>query len=244
MAKIFDLKKTYGALRQPGEEMWGELRQALREQFPNPRREGCPAPAVLMQLAQRRMPLEEAEPWLDHFSRCSPCFRDFEQLQLQAKQLRQLRWKTVAGVAVGVGLSLALWFTYSHEKAIRAKTMPSGVPTVVIQAYAEIALHFETELSPRDSGRPNPNPPQLPRSRVALSIYLAAGSQAGRYEIELLRNRSDSVPQARFEGTTQIEGDAMVLRSMPDLSAIEPGIYLVALRSKLGRWRYFPVTIS
>lgn len=248
MAEKFDFKSTDTSQHRPKDGVWSEVREALREQFPNPQRQGCPGPEVLMRLAYRRMPLEEAEPWLDHFSRCSPCFREFEQLQLQARQLRQLRWKLVAGVAVALCSSLALWWTYSHEKAIRARSnQPSQsqpAPQARLAQPPQVSLNFENALSQRDTDQQNSNAPRLPRGPVEISIYLPAGSEPGRYEMELRGSEKASSPQVRFEGAANPEGARMVLKCSPDFSAMEPGTYILALRCNGGRWRYSPVAIS
>lgn len=53
------------------------LGRGLREEFPNPARTGCPTAEVLRSIALHKMPLLEAEKWLDHLTSCSPCYRDF-----------------------------------------------------------------------------------------------------------------------------------------------------------------------
>jgi hypothetical protein len=58
------------------------LGRGLLEEFPNPTRTGCPPAAVLKSIASHEMPLVEAEKWLDHLTSCSPCYRDFCQLQV------------------------------------------------------------------------------------------------------------------------------------------------------------------
>ena len=53
------------------------LSRGLREEFPNPKRSGCPPSHVLKRIASHEMPLSEAENWLDHLTSCSPCYTDF-----------------------------------------------------------------------------------------------------------------------------------------------------------------------
>ena len=57
------------------------LGRGLLEGFPNPARAGCPSGEVLKSIASHEMSLSEAEKWLDHLTSCSPCYRDFCNLQ-------------------------------------------------------------------------------------------------------------------------------------------------------------------
>jgi hypothetical protein len=51
------------------------LPQGLAEEFPNSERIGCLGNTLLKGIAQGRVSLTEAEPWLDHLGSCSPCCR-------------------------------------------------------------------------------------------------------------------------------------------------------------------------
>src|SRR5215470_2023799 len=75
------------------------LGRGLLKEFPNPNRVGCPGAEVLRKIASREMALSEAEKWLDHLGACSPCYRDF--LELQAKY-RQRRTRMIFAVAASV----------------------------------------------------------------------------------------------------------------------------------------------
>jgi hypothetical protein len=87
---------------------------------------------------------------------------------------------------------------------------------------------------------------RLPRAnRVKLSIYLRLGSEPGEYEIELLRNRTDTEPLAKFVGTAQIENGLTVIRIDADFSMFEAGIYAIAIRRRPeGSWRYLMVRLG
>ena len=64
------------------------LDRGLSRDFPNPQRVGCPDSAVLKGIALHKVPLAEADRWLDHFSSCSPCFQEFTQFRKQAVDRR------------------------------------------------------------------------------------------------------------------------------------------------------------
>ena len=46
---------------------------------PNPTREGCPPPELLMRLARRELSIDD--PAYDHFAKCSPCYQELRALQ-------------------------------------------------------------------------------------------------------------------------------------------------------------------
>jgi hypothetical protein len=218
------------------QETWNDLRQGLREQFPNPQRTGCPKPDVLKRLAQGTMKLEEAETWLDHFSRCSPCFCDFESLRSQAKRRRQFIWRGAAAAVILVGAIFGLWTMGSRHKEVQS---------VQTARTLQISLHFEDFTSQRDpEDEPHPSLQRLPAKAASLLIYLPAGSEAGNYEIAIFNTRAGGVPLATFAGKAEIEDGTAVLRTSADLSSLPPGDHILALRLLGGRWRYLPVAVS
>src|SRR6185436_2865376 len=46
---------------------------------PNPTREGCPSPELLMRLASRELQIDD--PAYDHLAKCSPCYQELRALQ-------------------------------------------------------------------------------------------------------------------------------------------------------------------
>ena len=72
------------------------LRQGLATEFPNPERIGCPGNALLKGIAQGKVSLTEAEPWLDHLGSCSPCFQEFKEFRRQSA-IQRRRVLTVGG---------------------------------------------------------------------------------------------------------------------------------------------------
>lgn len=85
------------------------LREALRRTFlhgyPNPERRGCPGSDILNAIASGKLTLEEAEPWINHLSSCSPCTREFSELRKGHQRRRILQ---VSGAAAGVLLAAAI----------------------------------------------------------------------------------------------------------------------------------------
>ena len=67
-------------------------RRHFSEDFPNPKRLGCPAGSRLKDLAERRGVADEAV--LSHISFCSPCYRAYSRFSQAHK--RNLRSTSVA----------------------------------------------------------------------------------------------------------------------------------------------------
>jgi hypothetical protein len=80
--------------------IWDLLGRGLSQDFPNPQRVGCPDSAMLKGIALHQVPLAEADPWLDHFSSCSPCFQEFSQFRKQALDRRRSTQVWLAAAAV------------------------------------------------------------------------------------------------------------------------------------------------
>ena len=60
-------------------------------------------------LASRQLSLTEAEPWMDHLGKCSPCFRDYTELRRLADRRRKLTYLGIAAVVVVAALSVWAW---------------------------------------------------------------------------------------------------------------------------------------
>ena len=91
------------------------LGRCLLKEFPNPDRAGCPGSDVLKRIASHEMPLVEAEKWLDHLTSCSPCYRDFSELQAG---YRQCRMQTVLAIAASILIvvGVAGWALFFKQK--------------------------------------------------------------------------------------------------------------------------------
>jgi hypothetical protein len=92
------------------------LRQGLATEFPNPERIGCPGNALLKGIAQGKVSLTEAEPWLDHLGSCSPCFQEFKEFRRQSaiQRRRVLTWVATAAVLL-FAVGGWLWVRARHS---------------------------------------------------------------------------------------------------------------------------------
>ncbi|MGH9398356.1 MAG: hypothetical protein ACRD18_16095 [Terriglobia bacterium] len=82
---------------------------------------------------------------------------------------------------------------------------------------------------------------ELRRGKLALAIYLPMGSEPGKYDIEILRNKA--APLLKLDGTARIENGNTILSTRADLSKLASGNYLIGIRQSAWDWRYYPLTI-
>ena len=85
---------------------------------------------------------------------------------------------------------------------------------------------------------------RIPRGRLALSIYLPTGSEAGQYDVQVLTTVSDQTPLVTSSGTAAIENGLTILRIAPDLSTLDPATYILSIRRGTGPWRYYRFALS
>src|SRR5713226_725364 len=144
------------------------LGRGLSQDFPNPQRVGCPDAAVLRGIAAHKVPLSEADRWLDHFSSCSPCFQDFTQFRKQAANRRRPQiWLAAAAVFI---FAIAGWFW--------VRTRPPA------QTAAVVVLDLRGRATVRGENPPEINklPLEVPRNAKTLNLELPIGSNEGAYD--------------------------------------------------------------
>ena len=202
------------------------LNRTFLDGYPNPERRGCPGPDVLKAVAFRRLGLEEAEPWIDHLSSCSPCTREFVELRHAFQQRQRLR---LAGIAAGLIIVLvaAAWL-FLRQPATRP------VETATLDLTNRGAL--------RGAEQAQPNPPlELGRGNLNLTMYLPVGSEPGMYEVEVVQQPGQPIWSA--EAQVNVENYKSTLHVRVDLSHFKRGLYLLAIRQKDTSWSYYPLVL-
>jgi hypothetical protein len=208
------------------------LREALRRTFlhgyPNPERRGCPGSDILNAIASGKLTLEEAEPWINHLSSCSPCTREFSELRKGHQRRRILQ---VSGAAAGVLLAAAIaaWFL------VRSSLGPAQLRPVTVDLSGWAILRG-SEGSP-------PNPPlRLAKGYLDMTLYLPAGSEPGTYDVQLVREPGQPIWSAQREA--KLENYKATLRVQVDLRHFSPGLYLLAFRRQDRSWTYIPLVLK
>ena len=203
------------------------LSRGLSQDFPNPQRVGCPDSAILKGIALHKVPLAEADRWLDHFSPCSPCFQEFTQFRKQAVDRRRTQvWLAAAAVLI---FAVAGWL-WVH-------TRPS------LQTSATIVLDLrERSVSRGENSAENKQLAlEIPRTAKHLVMDLPIGSKEGSYDLALLNEAGDEV--LRATGTATLENQIVILRADIDIRNVSAGFYFLGLRQLGLEWSRYPTRV-
>lgn len=227
------------------EKLIGFARSYFAEGFPNPDRIGCPSADALLRLAQQ--PTSADLSITEHLGRCSPCFRQYQDLlgQVRAQGQPQTgnrllllspRFAVIAAVVclVIIGVSVALWISHKREvvhkdnNPIKINTPDKGV---VVATYSPFSIGLTKATQPRGKNGTSAAVIKVPRNTLHLSVYLPIGSDAGEYRTKLSQGRA-----MVWSGiaTAQIRDHRMVMEFDADLRSYPPGQYTLTLLSKGG----------
>ncbi len=203
------------------------LGRGLLNEFPNPDRAGCPGSDVLRKIASHAMPLAEAEKWLDHLTSCSPCYRDFSELQAG---YRQRRMQTILAIAASilVVVGVAGWALFFKQK---------GLPVV-----QTAVLDLRNRSAPR-GGEPTPGeqPLELSRAVKRLNVYLPLGSAEGPYELRIAPTRGSAV--FATSGVASLKDGVTSIEAAVDLPSASSGRYVLQIRKSNSEWNSYPLVL-
>jgi hypothetical protein len=203
------------------------LGRGLLKEFPNPERAGCPGPDVLKRIASHEMPLPEAEKWLDHLTSCSPCYRDFSELQ---GVYRRRRMQTVLAIAASILIvvGVAGWALFFKQKG----------PSVVQSAV----LDLRNRSVPR-GGELNPGeqPLELSRAVKHLNVYLPLGSAEGPYELRIATTAGSAV--FTTNRVASLKNGVTSIQAVVDLSSASSGQYVFQVRRPDSEWNSYPLML-
>ena len=203
------------------------LGRGLLKEFPNPERVGCPGSDVLRRMASHEMPLPEAEKWLDHLTSCSPCYRDFSELQAV---YRHRRMQTILAIAASilVVVGVAGWALFFKQKG------PPVVQTAV--------LDLRNRAVPR-GGEPTPGeqPLEVSREVKRLNIYLPLGSAEGPYEVRIAPTTGSAI--FTTNGVASLKDGVTSIEAAVDLSSASSGRYVLQIRRPNSEWNSYPLLL-
>ena len=204
------------------------LRQGLTTEFPNPERIGCPGNALLKGIAQGKVSLTEAEPWLDHLGSCSPCFREFKEFRRQSTNQRRRVLTLVATAAVLVS-AVGGWLW------VQARHSVQTTETAVLDLRERSVARGQ---NPSDTGQA---PLEIPRTAKHLVLDLPIGSKEGPYDVGLLTGSGDQLLSAT--GMAELHDHITGLRVDVDLGSIRPGEYSLGVRQPSLEWTRYPIRV-
>ena len=224
--------------------------RVFRTGFPNADRSGCPTQETLQSISRKARGAVESEAVFEHLTCCSPCFAEYERLLRRDRLSKNLKVLALcASLLITVGL--AVWFyAVSGKQGLRPPE-----PTIVQKAPSppqappiqfEVALVDLRNRSPvRGDQAPTPGGnvvASLPALRLDLSIYLPIGSEEGQYEIQILREVE--APLVAQTASATLKDHNVVLQLRTDLTRLDPGRYLLAVRKRDFRWAYYPIALA
>jgi len=204
------------------------LNKGLSRDFPNPQRIGCPGTAILKSIALHKLPLAEADPWLEHFSSCSPCFQEFSEIRKQAAGQRRQTQMWLAAAAM-VLLAVAGWIW------VRSRPTGQTAAVVVLDLRGRSTARGE---NPSETSQP---PLEVPRSAKSLNLELPIGSNEGAYDVALLNLSGAEL--FRTSATARLEDHIVVLRANVDFADVSPGSYFLGVRQPGLGWTRFPIRL-
>jgi hypothetical protein len=204
------------------------LRQGLATEFPNPERIGCPGTALLKGIAQGKVSLTEAEPWLDHLGSCSPCFQEFKQFRTQSalQRRRVLTWVATAAV---------LLFAVGGWLWVRARHSVEATDIAVFDLRERSVARGQTQA---EAGQA---PLEIRRSAKHLVLDLPIGSKEGPYDVGLFSETGDELLHST--GIAQLHDHITDLRVDVDLGSVRPGTYSLAVRQPSLEWTRYPIRV-
>ena len=204
------------------------LGRGLLKDFPNPERIGCPGADVIKRIAAQKMPLAEAEKWLDHLGSCSPCYADFKGLQ-KADELRQRRM--VLAVAAGILLAVAVtgW-------VLLHKPGGSLLAETPVLDLRDRSVARGAEANPAES------PLEISRNVSHVKIYLPLGSGDGEYEIRISGPGEKILLAAKGVANTQQGIESLTVGV--NLSSASPGLYVLQLQKFGLGWTSYPLRLK
>jgi hypothetical protein len=203
------------------------LGRGLLKEFPNPDRAGCPGPEVLKRIASHEMPLAEAEKWLDHVTSCSPCYRDFSELQAGYRR-RRMRTALAIAASILIVVGVAGWDLFFKQKG----------PPVVQSAV----LDLRNRSVPR-GGEANPGeqPLEVSREVKRLNVYLPLGSAEGPYELRIALTGGSAIFTAN--GVASLKDGVTSMEAAVDLSSAPSGRYVLQIRRPNSEWNSYPLLL-
>jgi hypothetical protein len=205
------------------------LSRGLSQDFPNPQRVGCPDSAMLKGIALHKVPLAEADPWLDHFSSCSPCFQEFTQFRKQAVDGRRRAqlWLTAAAVLL---FAVAGWLWVRIHPSVQTSA------TVVLDLRERSVVRGENSADTKQLAL------EIPRTAKHLVIDLPIGSKEGNYDVALLNEAGDEF--SRATGIARLVDHIVILRADIDIRNLNPGLYFLGLRQPGPEWSRYPTRVN
>jgi hypothetical protein len=173
------------------------------------------------------MPLAEAEKWLDHLTSCSPCYRDFSELQAG---YRQRRMQTVLAIAASILIvvGVAGWALFFKQKG------PGGVQSAVLDLR-------NRSVSRGGEANPGEQPLEVSRGVKRLNVYLPLGSAEGPYDLRIASTGGNAI--FTTNSVASLKDGVTSIEAALDLSSAPSGRYVLQIRRPNSEWNSYPLLL-
>ena len=213
--------------------------EAIKTDFPNPERHGCPEPTALKAIAQRHPSGPDTEDAIDHIATCAPCFDEYNRHRRRHLFLRRGRFALtcLAGV-VAIG---AAWHFGRINRVTEKQPVAQQAPDPVLAATLDFS-NRTVERSGEGQRKPEPQTPHLKRGLLKLTIKLPIGTEDGAYSVQIWTG--DDQPVAKATGNAVWDGSAETLIAPIDLRSLAPGEYTLAILNARWSWSTYRVFLD
>jgi hypothetical protein len=213
--------------------------EAVRSDFPNPERLGCPGSVALEAIARHHVSFSEAEDVVDHIATCAPCFVEYTGYRRRYR-VRVVGTMLLACVAGLVAIAF-LWRFVPRHRSVQERIVAHDTDNSIPKA----TLDFRDKTVQR-SGRPQPTNstdiPHLRRALLNIAIKLPMGMEDGRYAVELRTDRNQAAVDAK--GIAAWDGSAETLNVTIDLRHLKSGQYRLDVRHDGSSWHEYLVVVD
>jgi hypothetical protein len=215
-----------------------EIDRLFERANPNPDRRDCPSAEVVRSLARKQAPI--GDPAYEHLTRCSPCYRDFRELQIAAaRRSRRIPYSVAAAAALVVfGLSVAVYLLPDRNSSPPLTQVEPVAPPPIVVVTADLRQSAPTRGVTQDE---RSRPVQLPRDILSLKLLLPVGSEPGRYAFRIVGGTGQTIASTTADAS--IVDFVTTLKVQLDLRQVEPASYDMNLQRAGEQWSSFLVIV-
>jgi hypothetical protein len=222
--------------RQGERRLIGVATDAIKTDFPNPERLGCPESTALRAIARRHLSAPDTEDAIDHIATCSPCFDEYNRHRRRHLLLR--RGRVVLICAACVGALGSAWHFGRMNRVSEKQPVAQQALDPVLTATLDFSKRT-VERSGDVQRKPEPETPHLKRAVLRLTIRLPIGTEDGAYSVQFWTG--DDQPVAEATGNAVWDGSAETLITVIDLRNLAAGEYKLAIRNARWSWSTYRV---